>query len=193
VTRWYRRSDLARHAAVLAAVVAAASLAVTAWGTYKSAQVADDQLIKSREDSAKEGRAYAVRVTWWGEHDLTVVANRSLDPVRMSTYLRDKAQRGTDKVTYVHFGVIPPCSAVSVPNSLLSATASKLSRPPNEDWAMQGLHFDTVDGKSWVRSGSGRLVEASPPPLPPPHMRKGIILDKQATVKALSECGSKVL
>lgn len=83
---WYRRSDMGKHTAVLAAVVAAASLAISAWGTWKSAQVADDQLAQSRDQQQKALTKQASLVTSWAESNAAVVANRSLDPA--SVFLR---------------------------------------------------------------------------------------------------------
>lgn len=59
--------DWSKHTAVLAAIVAAVGLGFTAWGTAKSAQVADDQLAQSRDAQQQEEKAQASAVTMWEE------------------------------------------------------------------------------------------------------------------------------
>ncbi|MFF1651323.1 hypothetical protein [Streptomyces sp. NPDC058240] len=190
--RWYRRSDLGRHTAVLAALVAAISLAVTAWGTYKSAQVADDQLRQSRDEDAKDKQAQASRVNGWVEGREFVAANRSLDPTVMWVFLTSAERRasGSNLVTYVYLGVMPPCTAVRMPQRVVNTRAADLAKPRGTGWIPKGLHFTTSDGTRWVRWGDGRLMETSSEPA---HRRPGdvgLINNKQAKVSRLDECGS---
>lgn len=166
--RWYQRSDWARHTAVLAAVVAAVSLAITAWGTYKSAQVADDQLAQSKEDAEKDERSQAARLSMWGNIKVSVVANRSLDPVWAAFFLNDKQRREKhdNSVTYVFVGVLPPCTAVSVPKAVTFAQATSFaaSPGPHTGWIFQGLHFMDNNGQAWVRWNGGELTKTAGPP-----------------------------
>jgi hypothetical protein len=176
---------------MLAAVVAAASLAVTAWGTYKSAQVADDQLSQSREDSQKERRSQAARLTGWIDTRYLVVANRSLDPVLVTMYLSSEQQRAADPkaVVYLYVGNLPPCTAARIPHALISSSASK--RYSGKGWAVQGLHFRTSDGTSWMRVPTGELTEAVPVPWEKIKDRGlGLIFDKQSKQSELTGCKS---
>lgn len=66
-TESYRRVEWEKHTAVIAAVVAAVGLALTAWGTVKSAQVADDQLTQSQEQREDSVRSQASRITMWAQ------------------------------------------------------------------------------------------------------------------------------
>ncbi|MFI9780453.1 hypothetical protein ACIHCV_38230 [Streptomyces sp. NPDC051956] len=194
--RWYQRSDWARHTAVLAAVVAAVSLAITAWGTYKSAQVADDQLAQSKEDGEKEERSQAVRISMWGDKKVSVVANRSLDPVWTAFFLSDKQrrERHDNSVTYVFVGVVPPCTAVTVPKSVTFARATSFAAPPgpHTDWIFVGLHFMGNDGQPWVRWNSGELTKVTGPPSKKVIRQQkegGLMADDRAKQSRLSECG----
>ncbi|MFF8696239.1 hypothetical protein ACF08W_28910 [Streptomyces sp. NPDC015144] len=185
---------MAKHTAVLAAVVAAVSLAITAWGTYKAAQVADDQLSQSREDGDKEKRAQASRVNAWAEGQALVTANRSLDPVVMSVFLNSAERRKAHSkmVTYVYFGVVPPCTSVQIPRSVVYTRAAELTDPPGTDWRIRGLHFVTSDGTFWVRwnFGGGRLSETKDAAAARREGDYGLIADKRAKLTRLTECGS---
>ncbi|MFB7749977.1 hypothetical protein ACFC18_10445 [Streptomyces sp. NPDC056121] len=195
--RWYQRFDWARHTAVLAAVVAAASLAITAWGTYKSAQVADDQLAQSKADNEKDERSQSARIAMWGDTKVSVVANRSLDPAWAAFFLNDKQRRENhdNTVTYVYVGVVPPCSAVSIPKAVIFAKATRFAQPhePRTGWLFQGLHFMVNDGQGWVRWNNGALTKSElPHPSKALQQQKedgGLMADDRAKLKPLSECG----
>ncbi|MFJ9416725.1 hypothetical protein ACIRPT_21385 [Streptomyces sp. NPDC101227] len=173
--------------------MAAASLAITAWGTYKAAQVADDQLAQSKEDSEKEERSQAARMTMWGDGKVSVVANRSLDPVWAAFFLNDQANRESrsHRVTYIFVGVVPPCTAVTVPKTVTLSKAAALSPGPNTDWIFQGLHFMTADGQAWVRWNDGRLSKVTGPPSKSVVRQQkggGLIADEQTEQSHLAEC-----
>lgn len=139
--------DWAKHTTVFAALVAAIGLAVSAWGTLKSAQVADDQLSQSRESAQEQLRQQAVRVTMWGTEHAVVIANRSLDPVTGEA--EGSVPYSSSSGTYL--GVIPPCSQVSLP--LATSGIPGLPR----------LFFLDADGREWVREPNGRLTGPSQP------------------------------
>lgn len=164
---------------MLAAVVAAASLAITAWGTYKGAQVADDQLSQSREQNERERRGQAERVTMWLDPTDVVVSNRSWDPVWVSTYFSDKEHRndGSNKVVYVFWGVVPPCTATRAPIDLVYSKASSQA-PEATEWRVEGLHFRTAEGQMWTRTRTGLLSDA---PLPPERVREQTLWDALTT------------
>lgn len=184
--QWYGRVDWAKHTTVFAALVAAVGLAISAWGTVKTAEVANDQLATSREDNAKDHRAQAAHVTGWSEGSIVVMANRSLDPTWAMLNLQDLSREDPEKVSHVILGTIPPCTAVAIPQQVVYGAVSKTKPPP--DWEVQSLYFTTSDGSAWVRENSdgGVLREASNK-----HYGGGkwLIWDKRTKTRALSECG----
>ncbi|RAJ76986.1 hypothetical protein K377_06155 [Streptomyces sp. PsTaAH-137] len=177
--------------------MAAASLAITAWGTYKAALVADDQLTQSKEASIKETRAAASLVNWWRDgDDNATIANRWLDPIWVSMYFHQGKQpttkRGPD--TYVFIGVLPPCTAVQVPYDRLVAEASRrTSGTARGAWHPEGIQYFLSDGTWWVRNGNSLLLEpaqAVPTGLANPRQRGGLITGPRASSTALQECTS---
>ncbi|MEU6012433.1 hypothetical protein, partial [Streptomyces sp. NPDC047453] len=128
----------------MAAAVAAASLAVTAWGTYKSAQVADDQLAQSRDANEKEAKAQASRISWWIEssdaQDL-VFANRSLDPAWIWLYIQTGDQIRTDTGELLQAGELPPCTRISIPVIRVSTTVSEVYKPKSTPSRLSQLIF----------------------------------------------------
>ncbi|WP_159107691.1 hypothetical protein [Streptomyces ardesiacus] len=197
LVRWYQRADLAKHTAVLAALVAAISLAITAWGTYKSAQVADDQLKQSREEDENSQQAQASRFTAWVERDKIVIANRNLDPVSGYIFVSygKKASGRPAVVTYVDLGVVPPCTAVRLPREVVYARADASSKYTGIARRIAGLHFTTSDGQSWDRWNrkGGELTSTADVP-PPQHFGavpddKGLMDHKEAKISALTQCG----
>ncbi|MER6616280.1 hypothetical protein [Streptomyces xantholiticus] len=146
---------MAKHTAVLAAVVAAVSLAISAWGTYKSAQVADDQLAESREKDKAEERAQASRISMWGEPQNVVFANRSLDAVSISLIFYGRT------AIPMPLGEIPPCKAVYMKRSDLEpyvVTWSKITKRPIPKVQQVALAFRDAAGLAWIRTSSGKLM-----------------------------------
>ncbi|MFF9569901.1 DciA family protein [Streptomyces sp. NPDC014685] len=164
IVRWYRNSDWARHTAVLAAVVSAIGLAVTAWGTYKTAQVANDQLAESREQDERNARLQASQVTMWLEPDALVLANRSLDPALVYFQGKQPLDKGLfaqkegvpdarKKVVFtVRIGTIPPCTRVAMPRG-----ESNHIRIGVDDLLVEGLLIVDAEGTQWLRSADGPL------------------------------------
>lgn len=166
---WYRKSDWTRHTAVLAAVVAAASLAFTAWGTYKAAQVADDQLAQSREDSEKDERAQASRISWWEDEDpyYLVIENRSLDPAW--GYVDFDNGGGPGEATKdrgahsLALGVLPPCTRREIPGT---AVTDQIRKEQHADsYTLIDIAFTDADGKQWLRYPAGELAPETAPNL----------------------------
>ncbi|MET8566023.1 hypothetical protein ABZV75_37725 [Streptomyces flaveolus] len=177
---------MAKHTAVLAAVVAAASLAITAWGTYKAAQVADDQLAQSRENNENDERAQASRISMWTEGNQPtriVLANRSLDPAWASIYFDDPTlPMGLSQPA----GVLPPCSRLDVP-------VAKLYVDP-ENILGSGLRLAFVDanGRAWTRAAGGGLRGPEWPNSVSVTTKDKTTMwatEKDVEVKTLSECG----
>ncbi|MFC9680453.1 hypothetical protein [Streptomyces sp. NPDC056948] len=186
--RWYGTSDLAKHTAVLAALVAAVSLAISAWGTYKAAQVADDQLAQSRDQQEIEEAAQASRVGMWAAYANIVIANRSLDPVH--AYIETDGRTAQDKPRYVNIGIVPPCVEFSIP-------AEKVTLAPGGDsdgpWLkVRGLVFTDARGKWWKRNPNGTLEASAPRPDLPDYLslKGSLVKDKVVTPKDLELCGT---
>ncbi|MEI5011946.1 MULTISPECIES: hypothetical protein [unclassified Streptomyces] len=149
---------MAKHTTVLAAVVAAAGLAVTAWGTVKSAQVADDQLAQSKERQAQEERKLAARVTSWLQPEATVIANRSLDPAVL--YLRVLGHPSLlpgSRAVLMLLGTAPPCTRLEVPDSLIKGIVKE--RTGFEVYGFQSLIIVEPSGNLWERRPGGALRE----------------------------------
>ncbi|MGW3818065.1 hypothetical protein [Streptomyces sp. NPDC005046] len=155
---WYQVADLGKHTAVLAAVVAAASLAISAWGTWKSAQVADDQLAQSSQQRDEETRLQASRITVWAEKNTLVISNRSPDAAggwANVVYLEQDPGHG---VTKDWIGMLPPCKRIEIPMSEFDA------RPYDKDGdgnvrhrVVTGLTIRDATGHMWVRLSRGTL------------------------------------
>ncbi|MEW2253282.1 hypothetical protein AB0907_38945 [Streptomyces sp. NPDC006975] len=159
--------DWAKHTTVFAAIVAAVGLAVTAWGTLKSAQVANDQLAQSRKARADEERAQAARVTEWREGDWYVVANRSSDPVFVNLWFHWGTSRESAYTFYGPQGValdaIPPCQAVKVPTAAIDKFLKSQFHPSGRDasgrdtYWYELMEFIDADGRWWERTVGGEL------------------------------------
>ncbi|MGV9509302.1 hypothetical protein ACWDQZ_27255 [Streptomyces tendae] len=181
----------------MAALIAAISLAVTAWGTYKSALVADDQLKQSREEDENSQQAQASRFAAWVERDKLVIANRNLDPVGGYLFVSygPKSSARPTVVTYVDLGIVPPCTAVRLPTEVIYARADVSSKYTGTGRRIAGLHFTTSDGQSWDRWNrkGGELTSTADVP-PPQHSGanpddRGLMDHKEAKISALAQCG----
>ncbi|TFE55608.1 hypothetical protein E3E14_05585 [Streptomyces sp. ICN441] len=143
--------DWAKHTTVLAAVVAAVGLAVTAWGTLKSAQVADAQLAQSKEQQEDRDRRQIALISFWGEgadDKVVVVVNRSLDPA--SAWLvagRLSPANSEDPAAYLSLGVLPPCQR----------SAFRYDPMVGGTGPVEALLVSDANGKGWVRRVDGTL------------------------------------
>jgi hypothetical protein len=155
-----------------AAVVGAFSLAITAWGTYWSAQVAEDQLEQSKEQDEDKKKDQASKVTYWLEdhksddakqlgasRNRLVIVNRSMDPVNQVGFLyrvyegevrssvpifRPAAAGGTWIPT------VPPCSKIIVEStSLLHEDGSPVAHVAVLD--VTEMTFSDTKGEVWHR------------------------------------------
>ncbi|MFI5852548.1 hypothetical protein [Streptomyces parvulus] len=157
--------------------------------------MADDQLAQSKEDGEKEQRAAASRVTWWGDGGESItVANRTLDPVLVTMFLqtREMKEQKSSWANYIYFGVVPPCTSVSVPEAAVRDEATR--RNSGEDWLLRGVHFVLSDGTSWVRHANNRALAATEVPLPTglanPEQPGGLLADPDATTIRMEQCRS---
>ncbi|MCF1594594.1 hypothetical protein [Streptomyces muensis] len=159
---WYGTADIGRHTAVLAAVVAAASLAVSAWGTYKTAQVADDQLAQSRASEKAATRHQVSQVTLWpqtiGGQRTYVIANRSLDAAYLYLHV-ESGPVGNEAAHLVRLGAAPPCTRMelSVRTAHLSVRDPDRERPSTTSFRLLGLIVRDASGKVWEREDTGGL------------------------------------
>ncbi|MGW0582666.1 hypothetical protein ACWD25_43640 [Streptomyces sp. NPDC002920] len=162
-------------AAALAAVAAIGGLWAQAVTTYWSQQTGKDQLSQSREDSRREERAQASRITTWADPrgDGTLhVANRSPDPVSDVALTMDVTTNGENWGVKIEmdFGVLPPCSdlAIQSKESRLDGVVETGNgkRPETlweTTWRPASLSFRDADGKAWIRT-SQSLNEGEIPP-----------------------------
>lgn len=194
---WYQRVDWAKHTTVFAALVAAAGLGVTAWGTVKSAEVANDQLAQSRNNQDRTEKAQAQAVTMWLDWNkdqvgTVTVSNRSLAPISVALWGADglKGWKGYENSpVYSYLGVLPPCTRATFTRSQIN----QATMPKTVDLWIAGLLYRDSAGVKWQRSSSGHLArtEKSPPfldlveagPFARPAMREAVRAPEE-------ECGT---
>ncbi|GGT43930.1 hypothetical protein [Streptomyces chromofuscus] len=148
----YQRVDWAKHTTVLAAAVAAAGLAVTAWGTLKSAQVADAQLDQAREQQEDRDRRQVALISFWGEGEndsVVVVVNRSLDPA--SAWIRAVPPDSSNPKDggFYPLGILPPCQRMEFPLEKLFTGGPA--------YLVEALLISDANGKGWMRRVDGTL------------------------------------
>lgn len=112
LTRTRTRAE--SYALIAAAVVGAVSLAVSAWGTYWTAQVAEDQLAQSKEQDADKKKDQASRAIFWvegagvfpGIGTRLVITNQSQYPLTLLTGEPQdhRAARRANRVVECHEG-----------------------------------------------------------------------------------------
>ena len=174
--------DWGRHTTVLAAVVAAAGLGVTAWGTLVSAEVAEDQLAQSRVQNEERTKRQASRVNMWGEGEYEVIANRSLDPAFAYVAMYDGSREYV-----VDVGTLPPCTRVSITASMLEETILVFLPKSHSRYVVPAaLLFSDTDGRTWRRDYHGgdlKLVHEWP-------KRLYTSTDLVAKEEPLDECGA---
>ncbi|MFF3489589.1 hypothetical protein ACFYXC_41165 [Streptomyces sp. NPDC002701] len=145
-------------ALIVAALVGAASLSVTAWGTYWTAQVAEDQLTQSKEHNEDKARAQASKVTFWLERpkgesrDELVIVNRSLDPVNQLVLdIRSGSTAIINLNVLNAFSVFPPCSEIRL------ATADLVPNFDEPQHLRVTVQFIDSAGMQWERDSLGVL------------------------------------
>jgi hypothetical protein len=127
------RTRAESYALIGAAIIGSISLAVTGWGTYWSARVAEDQLQQSAVQSVDRRIDQALKFSYYEEPregvttalewgNAYIIANRSSDPVRyvmVSYVLFHEPVRKGDPAAVVSagtttFDVLEPCSQVKI-------------------------------------------------------------------------------
>ncbi|WP_189111827.1 hypothetical protein [Streptomyces camponoticapitis] len=174
-------------ALIVAALVGAASLSVTAWGTYWTAQVAGDQLAQSKEQNEDKARVQASKVTFWLERpkgesrDELVIVNRSLDPVNqlvVNIHIRDDATLML--LPPNTFSMLPPCSEIRI-----AASDPRLDFGESKDLRVSMEFIDSA-GMRWHRDSRG-VLQADPGFLSLPQDGPPL---ENTPVRPLKECGS---
>ncbi|MBM9624767.1 hypothetical protein [Streptomyces zhihengii] len=147
--------DWAKHTAVLVALIAAAGLMVTAWGTLKTAQVADEQLAQAREQRESSSREQTERITFWWHADRweTIIANRTLDAAPIWIEVGVRGLNTVEDREWVQLGILPPCQRLEIPTARLMKGAIRLH--------VSKLLILDRDGKFWERTADGVLHESS--------------------------------
>ncbi|MFD8569799.1 hypothetical protein [Streptomyces sp. NPDC059639] len=151
---WYRAADWTKHTAVAAAVIAALGLWLTAWSSWKTAQVADDQLRQSADEQQQEARNQVSKIVVWIEGERIVVVNRSLDPAT--------AWLGLNKDDYagISLGTLPPCTRLELPRDLSKVDEKSIQVPDGRLSAAYVSDITVTDaaGRTWRRYPDGSLV-----------------------------------
>ncbi|WP_406717924.1 hypothetical protein OHA53_19850 [Streptomyces althioticus] len=172
LTRTRTRAE--SYALIAAAVVGAVSLAVSAWGTYWTAQVAEDQLAQSQEQDADRKKDQASKVIFWveggggifpGIGTRLVISNQSQYPLTLLTVgLRVTEQRDEQtewsSVTKASTGGVPPCSELQLEVGDLRHTNGEPVGDGAAALAVLSLGFVDSKGEAWWRDESGRLEAA---------------------------------
>ncbi|GHB82140.1 hypothetical protein GCM10010306_090860 [Streptomyces umbrinus] len=169
LTRTRTRAE--SYALIAAAVVGAVSLAVSAWGTYWTAQVAEDQLAQSKEQDAEKKKDQASKVIFWveggsgifpGIGTRLVITNQSQYPLTLLTVgfrITEQRDERTEwsSVARVATGGVPPCSELRVEADDLLHTNGKPVGDGPAALGVLSLGFVDSKGEAWWRDESGRL------------------------------------
>jgi hypothetical protein len=159
--------DWAKWGTLIAAVAAAAGLIFTGISTFYGVKVSQAQLDQAKEESSDKEREQASRVAIWTEgaknSNNLVLANRSLDPVRVPTllFLAD-FETGTDSwgnAYDIFMGGIPPCSKYTITPKLVNLEDGSGRKLPNDAvFTALFVAFTDSAGNSWIRLQSGKLA-----------------------------------
>ncbi|WP_330355505.1 hypothetical protein [Streptomyces chartreusis] len=163
--RWWQKVPWISIGTVVTVIIGIGSLAFTGVATYYGAQVSKDQLEQSREESEREARSQATKVSFWFEGQGTKdpvlhVLNRSPDPVTHPTvaFVADifatKDTPDTLALGNINLDVLPPCSLLTVRSQQLRTRAmgESAKMPDTYLWLSQTyMIFVDRDGRSWGR------------------------------------------
>ncbi|WP_345666409.1 hypothetical protein [Streptomyces venetus] len=169
------------------------SLAFTAWGTWKAAQVADDQLAQSKEQQVADDRKQAALINFWVEKDTTVIANRSLDPAAVWAAARSKTSPSDSPGFMYWVGMLPPCNRIEIPNEVLDDffQSPLTDEPFRGPYSIARLDVADAKGRGWTRSVSGQLSASSAAmPAPSKVGDSALLSDPAVRVVDLETCGT---
>ncbi|MGW4086961.1 hypothetical protein ACWEGS_28415 [Streptomyces sp. NPDC004822] len=205
---------------MLAALVAAAGLGVTAWGTLVSADVAEDQLAQSKVQKEERDRRQASRINWWEEQterdagDRSVfIANRSLDPAYVWLWVEIQAYQGANRGPFPQqvkftatWGTVPPCTLLSIPDAdtrmalmgitpVLTEDMKFVDPDPKHYFArFESFGFTDTQGQTWRRSDSHGGLTLDPSPWKTINEYEAVsipIRREGVKTEPLEECGSE--
>ncbi|NUV61714.1 hypothetical protein [Streptomyces sp. CAI-85] len=178
-SRWYRRFDWNRVAAIAGVALGIGTLAFTGIATYYQAEVSADQLAQSKEDAADKAKSQAERIALWVEYNslgepVVRVMNRSPDPVTsvvISVGIRKAKNDDKEyKAFYLPVPSLRPCSILPVElnNVRYRQTGVKKSYTfPAAEGPYQ-VRADAVDfvdshGQVWFRTSEALQPRESEP------------------------------
>ncbi|MFE5242381.1 MULTISPECIES: hypothetical protein [unclassified Streptomyces] len=184
---WYRAADWAKHTAVAAAVIAALGLWLTAWSSWKSAQVADDQLNQSAAEQQEEARSQVSKIVVCIEGDKIVVVNRSLDPAT--------AWLGLNKDDYagIRMGTLPPCTRLELPRDVSRIDEEFVQAPDGKLSAayISDITITDAAGRTWRRYPDGALVRVTLQNADPiERLAPGPLTGPAVTMTTVEKCGT---
>ncbi|WP_428957355.1 hypothetical protein [Streptomyces sp. cg35] len=138
----------------MAAVIAALGLWLTAWSSWKAAQVADDQLRHSAEEQQEEARSQVSKIVVWIEGTRVVVVNRSLDPATAWLGLNKDDDAG------IRLGTLPPCTRIELPRDFSKIDRKSIQEPVGKlsDAYVSDITITDAAGRTWRRYPDGSLV-----------------------------------
>ncbi|MFD6174312.1 hypothetical protein [Streptomyces coeruleorubidus] len=161
---WLRRVPWAHIGTVVGAAAAIGGLVFTGVATFYGAEVSKDQLNQSRDDTERESRDQAMRITYWEEASWDEggsihVINRSPDPVsRIGVAVSAMPLNARVKhLYYLPLKNVPPCSELVFPEEEITPLSGKAThvRLSRMEWDVQYLRFTDRDGKHWQRTPVG--------------------------------------
>ncbi|WP_338684693.1 hypothetical protein QD712_29785 [Streptomyces acidiscabies] len=149
---------------VIGVVSAIGSLLFTGIATYYGAVIAQQQVDQSRDDSEKDARSQAERVTFWIEEDFATedralhLVNRSLDAVTEGDVLLNTTYKGKGYELILPDISLPPCAEAIFKNAEMGALIARnaVGQVDLKDtgWDVGLFGFTDNAGQRWVRSPS---------------------------------------
>jgi hypothetical protein len=150
---------------VIGAVAAIGSLVFTGVATYYGAVVAKQQLEQSQEDSERQERDHASRVTYWDESSWWVddkerslhLVNRSPDPVSSVHVFISGSYKDEQYFIVMQEIELPPCQelvfkATALVADLAGGEEARLADMPR--WRTSWMIFTDSRGDNWVRGST---------------------------------------
>lgn len=140
-----RHARWAALGTLIAGIAGALGLLVSAVVAYQGVMAWQDQTQQGRDEREGAARKQASQVGWWAEQGRYVLANRSLDPIRLARVEVWVNWRGRDvgsdrdvldvsDLVTIHLGVVPPCTRLS----FAEEDTRKHTTPPGPLFAPSG-------------------------------------------------------
>ncbi|WP_344599060.1 hypothetical protein [Streptomyces violaceusniger] len=177
----------------LAAVAAIGGLWAQAVASYWSQQTAKDQLSQSKEESVRQMRDQASKVTFWVEHPAgrrenvkLHVLNRSPDPVSevqivLRVFRRDVAPDGEhhlpegeeEELWVLDLANLGPCAETvylapkmrleQIPRNHIASLDEWPKLSDQFSWKVGSMYFVDSSGRGWIRTAKGLDERSSSP------------------------------